>query len=121
MGRKRKNLEGSVGTIRLKGVITELAHRTGMDKKQIELVVRELFNVIKYYLMNRMNVEIPRFGIFSLIILRGTLFKLPNGQQIWKNTRLHSHFKFSSRFKDALVKVNIDEEDEENDIDDITL
>lgn len=122
MGRHRKSLAGSVGTIRLKDLIIDVSHRTGLPRVKVELVIRELFSAIKYYLFNRMNVEIPRFGIFYLLKLRGTLFNLPNGVKVWKDERLKCSFKLSTRFAAELVKVNVKgTEEDENDIDNITL
>lgn len=123
MGRKRKSLAGSVGTIRLKDLIIDVSHRTGLPKVKVELVIRELFSAIKYYLHNRMNVEIPRFGVFYLLKLKGTLFNLPSGVKVWKDERLKCYFKLSTRFAAELVKVNVKdtEEEDENDIDNITL
>lgn len=122
MGRKRKSLAGSVGTIRLKDLITDVSHRTGVSKVQVELIIREVFSSIKYYLHNRMNVEIARFGVFNLLKLRGTLFNLPNGVKVWKDERLSCRFKFSTKFVAELLKVNVKDEDtDENNVDNITL
>lgn len=102
-------------------LIAEVAHRTDIPKYKADEVVRATFASIKDILFSKCLIDIPRFGSFYLLVAKGNLFNLPNGEKVWKGKRLLGKFKFAVKFKKELEKVKINDGTEENDINDIIL
>ncbi len=121
MSRIRKDNDGALGVIYLKDIIREVAHRTGITRARADIIVREVFIVMKYYIFKRMNIEIPRFGSFYLVKLKAKLFNLPSGEKVWKDERLQCKFSISTLFRKAMLKIKLDKINIENDIDDVIL
>jgi len=102
-----------------KRLVAEVAHRTGLTQYKTDEVIRQTFAAIKELLFNKCMIDIPRFGSFYLLLAKGGLFNLPNGEKIWKGKRLQGRFKFALKFKKELEGIKV--ETEENNIDDIAL
>lgn len=91
----------------------EVSRRSGYPAHIVDAVIRCSFDVIKYYLYNKLQVSIPRFGKFSLKFRPSKIYKMPNGSTVFHaayhkpNIRYYAHFM--QQMKNTGVKGNDDE------------
>jgi len=120
---KGKQSQHIVGDkVHFDGLVTEVAHRMGVSKGKADEFIRETFSAIKDFLYHQKQVDVVRFGVFFLSIYKGRAYSMPEGETIWKPDRLIPRLRYSTKFKEDLGKIQLEEPDkEENDIDDIML
>lgn len=96
----------------LKELIYDVAKRTGMKQKDIGLIVRVTFDVIKQRMWEKRIVRIPVFGILYLgkvkarsYILKSTLYGKAAGTSLWIRAHWRPRMKFAHTFRQQIKKL----------------
>lgn len=84
-------------------IVLRIQKQTGLSKKQLGIMVDEVFEIIKDDILHGKNVKIPGFGNFDVKTRGQRIGRNPKtGEETKIPSRTVVSFKPSSLFKDAV-------------------
>jgi nucleoid DNA-binding protein len=96
-------------TILMADLTREVANRTGLKFKDVDVCIRTTFDVIKNCLYNRQAVSILRFGVFYLFKTK-TCHKhqIREGKKRWSLSKFVPKIKFFPQFKQQIADIPVE-------------
>jgi len=109
---RKKARGGCVGRIGYKGLITDVAQRTGYNQETVSKIIRATFDSIKQLMFDRIAVNIANFGVFYLTKNKSTVYYVPYHDtmlKVFRPMRYIPRFMYARNFRKQIAKVIIPE------------
>lgn len=99
------------GMLAREDLVARVAERTGVTKRDIEMIIPQVFESISDMLLDKQKVFIPGFGTFIPYITPGKIGQVPaTGEPLEIPPMYRVKFKANFKLKNALKALPIEEE-----------